>query len=540
MKAKKYIYTLLVAVAAFMTTGCVDRLNIPKHGSLGGPENYYQTDDETMAAVASMYGSWRAQYYNWFMTLNALSDDVWTGGGSRGDNADLEKLNEYTFDSSIGLVSSMYSELYTIIYKANLILDNVPGTTDVMKRAIAEAKVTRAWAHFNLVSLWGIAPAVDHVLDITEYHQSNGTPESTYAFVEQDLTEAIESGALPSKSNVNDKVTGIRLTLEAAKAFLGKVYLFEGKYSEAAQILDEVIDTKLYALYPDFDYLMHARANNCEESIFELQMRADPEQMWNWNNIVSFYGIMQGWRFGMLSLTPEASQIFATGTYGFFNPRKSLYDAFVEMEGEDGYRLNCTMRTYEQIQAEGVSLINGGMLPGHESYFMWKNRSLKEDVTIDNPGFQIGQFIDFRVMRYAEVLLMAAEAHVQGNVDQSKALDYINEVRQRAQLAPLARVTLEDIQKEKRLELCLECTRYQDLVRWGLAETVLGQQGKEIPAFSSVVKETDAEGNPIFYEVVLTWPYYNNEYGFKARNKYLPIPLKELEVNPNMNQNEGW
>ena len=101
----------------------------------------------------------------------------------------------------------------------------MPGTTDVMKRAIAEAKVTRAWCHFNLVSLWGTAPAVDHVLSVAEYHQSNGTPESTYAFVEQDLTEAIESGALPSKSNVNDKVTGIRLTLEAAKAFLGKVYL---------------------------------------------------------------------------------------------------------------------------------------------------------------------------------------------------------------------------------------------------------------------------------------------------------------------------
>lgn len=532
MKTIKYIYTLFVAVAALMVTGCVDRLDIPKHGSLGGPENYYQTDEETMAAVSSMYNTWRGQYYNWYMTLNSLSDDIWTGGGSRGDNSEMEKLNEYTFDSSLGMISSLYSGLYSTIYKANLILDNVSGTTETMKRAIAEAKVVRAWCHFNLVSLWGTAPALDHVLEVSEYHQSNGTPEATYAFVEQDLTEAIESGMLPSKNSVNDQETGMRLTVEAAKSFLGKVYLFEGKYSNAASVLDEVIDSHLYDLYADYENLLHAVANNCEESIFEFQVRNDPEQMWNQ---MSFLGIMQGWRFGLLSVTPEAAQVFALGTYGFFNPRGTLYDAFVEMEGADGYRLNCTMRTYEQVKEAGVSLLNGAQLPGHESYFMWKNRSIKADLIMDNPGFQIGQYYNYRVMRYAEVLLMAAEAHVQGNIDQSKALNYINQVRERAQLSPLSSVTLDDIKKEKRLELCLETVRYQDLVRWGDAETVLKDQGKEVPAFSSVL-QADKET----YKVGVTWPYYNNEYGFKAKHKLLPIPLKELEVNSSMNQNEGW
>lgn len=537
MKTKKYIYTLLVAVAAFATTGCVDRLNIPKHGSLGLPDEYYKTDAETMSGVSSMYNTWRSQYYNWYMTLNSLADDTWTGGGSRGDNSDMEKLNEYTFDSSSGMVSSLYSGLYSLIYRANLLLEYVPGTTDVMKRAIAEAKVVRAWSHFYLVSLWGTAPIIDHLLDDSEYHQPNGTPESTYAFIEQDLTEAIESGMLPSKSNLNDQETGIRITQEAAKCFLGKAYLFQGKYQEAADILDEVIDTHLYGLYADFENLLHVPADNCEESIFELQMANDPNQMWNQMSMV---GIMQGWRFGLLTLQPQAYAKFATGTYGFFNPRKDLYDAFVDWEGADGYRLNCSVRTYEQIQAEGISIMDGAMLPGHESYFMWKNRSLNSDLIYPNPGFQVGQHYNLRIMRYAEVLLMAAEAHVMSTDPEGRALKYINEVRQRAQLAPLSSVTLEDIQTEKRLELCLECTRYQDLVRWGLAETVMGEQGKEVPAFCSVVKDVDEKGNPISYEVTLTWPYYNNDYGFKARNKYLPIPLKELEVNSSMHQNEGW
>ena len=198
MKAKKYIYTLLVAAATLGTTsGCVDRLDIPKHGSFGLPDEYYKTDAETMAGVSSMYTTWRSQYYNWYMTLNSLADDTWTGGGSRGDNSDMEKLNEYTFDSSNGMISGLYSGLYSLIYKANLLLEYVPGTTDVMKQAIAEAKVVRAWSHFYLVSLWGTAPVIDHLLDDSEYHQPNGTPEGTYAAIEKDLTEAIESGALP-------------------------------------------------------------------------------------------------------------------------------------------------------------------------------------------------------------------------------------------------------------------------------------------------------------------------------------------------------
>ena len=113
-------------------------------------------------------------------------------------------------------------------------------------------------------------------------------------------------------------------------------------------------------------------------------------------------------------------------------------------------------------------------------------------------------------------------------------MKYINEVRQRAQLEPLPAVTLEDIQKEKRLELCLECVRYQDLVRWGLAEEVLGEQGKEVPAFSSTLQPDET------FKVAVTWPYSNSEYGFKARNKYLPIPLKRLTVNSNMHQNTDW
>ena len=138
--------------------------------------------------------------------------------------------------------------------------------------------------------------------------------------------------------------------------------------------------------------------------------------------------------------------------------------------------------------------------------------------------FQIGQFIDLKVMRYAEVLLLAAEAQLQAG-NSAKALDYINQIRIRAKEAPLTSVTLSDIKTEKRLELCNEAVRYQDLIRWGDAKSALADQGKQVPAFTG----SDVQ-----------WNWQNTKYGFQDKNMLLPIPLKELEINPSMKQNPGW
>ena len=520
----RYIYICLLGLLSVFTTGCEDRLDIPKHGNMGSQEDFYQTDQEAMQALASLYFSWSSNYYNWFMTKNSLADDVWSGGGSRGDNAQMEQLNEYTFDTDHSMIANLYSGMYSIIYKANLIIDLMEPDTDVKKRALAEAKFFRAWAHFELVTLFGTAPIVDHLLTPDEYRLGNSSPQDTCAFIEKDLTGAINLYALPSKINVNDKETTIRTTKEVAQAMLGKAYVFQGKYSEAASILDKVIESGKYDLYEGaYDKLLHVEANGSCESMLEVQRRNDPEQAWNWDILTMTY-LMTGWRSDKLTVSGEASGYIATGTYGFMNPRKSLYDAFVDREGADGYRLNSTLRSYEQLSKIGVSLQPGANMVGHEGYFMWKTRTLKEDCIYDASYFQALQYINLRVMRYAEVLLLAAEAHVQGG-DKNKALSYINRIRSRARLTNLSAVTLDDVKKEKQLELCMECVRFQDLTRWNDAETAMGQQGKVIPAFSS-------EGVKFLFK--------NSTYGFKAKHKLLPIPRKELELNPNMKQNENW
>ena len=287
-------------------------------------------------------------------------------------------------------------------------------------------------------------------------------------------------------------------------------------------MLDNVINSGKYALFTadTYDMQFHAKYNNNCESMFELQKRNDSEQQWNQFDMVF---LMQGWRTSVLNYSGQAANVIATGTYGFMNPRKSLYEAFVAREGANGYRLNKTMMTYEQLVDFGVSVQPGQNVYGNEGYFFWKNQSLKEDCVMDFSAFQGLQYINLKMMRYAEVLLLAAEAHLQSG--STKALDYINQVRTRAQETPLASVTLEDIKAEKRLELCNEAVRFQDLVRWGDAQNAMANQGKEIPSFTT---------NGV------QWNFKNETYGFKDRNKLLPIPLKEIELNPNMSKNEGW
>ena len=518
---KNIIYSLLLVVATLFAS-CESRLDIPKHGNMGGLDDFYQTDEQTEQAVASMYSSLKGLYYNWFFTKNLLSDDVWCGGGQRGDNTSMEQLNEYTYGSDNGMIQDLFSGLYGLIYQSNLVIEKVSDDTPVKRRAIAEAKFFRAWANFELVTLWGTAPIVDHLLETGEYHQPNSTPEALWAAVEADLNGAINMNALPSKNSVSDQETGMRVTLEVAQAYLGKAYLFEKKYSEAATMLNKVIASGKYDLFKgDYDMQFHAVNNNNCESMLELQWRNDQEQAWNQFDMTF---LMQGWRTAYFNMSGVAANEIAQGTYGFLNPRKSLYDAFVQAEGADGYRLKHTMLNESQMAEYGATILPGMAVYGCEGYFMFKNRQLKSDCIMDASYFQGLQYTDRRIMRYAEVLLLAAEANLLAN-HPDKALDAINQIRNRAKETPLQTVTLDDIKTEKRLELCLEAVRYQDLVRWGDAETALGSQGKQVPNFSS-------RG--------VSWDCTNSTYGFKSKHKLLPIPLKETELNPNINQNDGW
>ena len=201
------------------------------------------------------------------------------------------------------------------------------------------------------------------------------------------------------------------------------------------------------------------------------------------------------------------------------------------MEGEGdarGKRFRETLKSYDDMLEMGISLNIGMAAYAHCGYGYWKVRLRNADL-LGNPTSSWQNDV---VMRYAEVVLLAAEAHIMLN--DGLGDQYINMIRDKAGLPRLAGATMDDLKKEKRLELCLEGCRYQDLIRWGDAAEVLGEQWERIPNFAGKA----ADGS-----YVLQYPdiNVNATYGFvEGKHNLLPIPEREMNVNPNMKQNPGW
>lgn len=532
----KYIFFLIIFTCLLGFWSCEDRLEIAQPGTTA-VEDFYKTDTDANEAIAAVYAQLRSTYYNWFMLQNFLSDDIFCGGGGRGDNSSYEQLNEYTFVPSNTTISGLFSQLYTTIYRCNMVINNIAGNTPIQNRAVAEAKVIRAFANFYLVNLWGTPPLVLKQLSPNEYRQPNGNPSDFWVQIEKDLQEAINSNCLPEKSSPTDKSIGARVTKQLAQVLLGKAFLWQKKYNQAAEQFTAVINSGKYLLINDFENVCRQVQDLGPENVWEIIGLNDPANVWT--ATTGLLANMLGWRgdhMNMVGYFFGLHDIHYNG-WGFCNPTPKVYEAFVEMEGENGFRLNSSIKTYQQVlnicPVPGFEISVGPQgLYGHSGKFTWKHRLLRSE-TIEG-GYGFAWHVNYRFIRYAEVLLLGAEASLLSTPsDQATALTYINQVRERAQLPLLGSVTLDDIKKEKRLELWNEGVRYLDLQRWGDAPTALANQGEKIPYFWGLKKDGVNDS--------ITYINPNSTYGYKAgKHELLPFPEHEMLVNPNLKQNPGW
>lgn len=520
----KKIYMFVMALTVLMGfSACSDELDIQKLGNLGSEDDFYKTDGDAEAAITNCYNDLTGMYDIVKGTDDLLSDDVWCGGGNRNDNAERENLGSYTFGSTNGNIQTMYESLYTLIYHANLVIEKFTGADDtpVKKRDVAEAYFFRGFAHFYLGAYFGTAPVVDAKLKPGEYAKENSTREQIYAQAASDFQQAVNSGNLSEKSTPTQHL--VRITKQAAQAYLGKTLVFAGKYQEAIAPLNEVINSGKYALNTGaYENLLHEVNDYDAERLLESNIVRDLDNLY-----FNLYALYHGFRSDYYDWKVPAGSDQNNAGYGFYNPTKNLYDAFVTEEGANGYRLNQTIKTEKQINAEGIYIANGKVLHGHEGYWNWKQRLLQSEVFTGLAFFTSSNFV---WMRYAEVLLLAAEANLQSN-NTAEALKYINMVRSRAQLPALTSITMDDVKTEKRLELWGEGTRWMDLVRWGDAAQKLADKGKQMPGF----KGGAAGQGQIVHE------YDNVEGGFVAgKNEMLPIPDQEIKLNDNMKQNPKY
>jgi starch-binding outer membrane protein, SusD/RagB family len=276
--------------------------------------------------------------------------------------------------------------------------------------------------------------------------------EEVYTQIEKDLTEAIPD------LNLVSIIKG-RATVGAAKSLLGKVYLYQNKFSQAANILDEVIGSNQYSLIPDYNDLFTVASEGNTETVFDVE-----------------YSGLEGGGYGCLvCLEGNAGPGFNgirqyTGpVYGDGNsynlPTQNLYTTF----GASDPRRDATVLDIEAFiaaQANPGSITYAIGAGGHTGYY--NNKYIKRQGEIGLPDNDLTSPVNYRIIRYADVLLMAAEAHYLSG-SPSTAQTYLNLVRDRAGMPTLTISTVTDIWNERRLELSCEGHRFFDLVRTGEA-----------------------------------------------------------------------
>lgn len=426
------------------------------------------TPEQMINGVYGMLTDWDYAF-SYLGITEIISDNADKGSSPTDTGADKDVLDQLTFTSSAGSIRAMWTKWYKSVGRATTSIEYSEsyGLTDesYKSRLIGEAKFLRALNYFWLVRSFGDVP-LQHI-DIVQRQPK----ADVYAFIEQDLEDAIAS--LPLKNGYAAADLG-RVTKGAAQALLAKVYMYQEKWQQAYDMADDVISSTQYDLYSDYAELWRSSQENGIESIFEVQARGE----------ATAHGVQQ------YSQTQGARGTSGWG-WGFNTPSQNLLDAF-NAEGDD-------IRRDATIIFAGETLWDGREVSASVQNPMYNEKAYSSA----NAGSSDGDK-NIRILRYAEVLLIKAEAAIHTGDDAATPL---NLVRDRVGLDPITSPTVQDIWKERRLELAMEHDRWFDLVRTGQAQAAMAADGKTFVV---------------------------------GKHELFPIPNDQLNQTPEMTQNPGW
>lgn len=438
-------------------------------------DNYYADQDQAFAALVATYDVMRKNsggFENMLALINAGSDDHFAGGGGPTDGNQLQVFSNYTLTPN-SMAGSYWNDYYQGIFRANVLLAKLPGVpmADNLKaRFAAEGKALRAYYYFNLVRMFRNIPLLLEPLTATNiYDVAQAKPEEVYAQIEKDLNEAAAVLPIP----LPPAELG-RFTRGAAKALLGKVYLYQRKNAEAAAQFAEVngtpggTSTLGYKLVTNFADLWVASNKFNTESILEETHTNLGRSTWNnWGSAGdegNTYVQMVGPR-SYQKKTANAPDIYPAG-WSFSTVTQSLYDF---MQGDP--RFAATILDAAALKTAGdIDYTEGYMNTG---YFLRKFIPNAADVTTLGGNTELNFVHDTYIIRLADTYLMEAEA-LGATGPRAQAL--LDAVRARVGL-PSVPVSLQAIKNERRKELAGEGHRWFDLVRWGDAATVLSSRG---------------------------------------------------------------
>lgn len=451
-------------------------------------EDFFNSEQDYQDALVAAYDLLQSTYLN-VMMGEIASDNTLAGGESATDVIGIQQVDDMIHTPVNAQLRDIWGWMFAGINRANFILEFQDKTDFSGKNeVIAQARFLRAYYYFELVKWFGDVPlVVDQRILFGDQFEVDRTPKAdVYAQIEADLIFA--SGNLPYVQ----AETG-RITKGAAQALLGKAYLFQNKFNEAANVLETLISEGPHDLIPDFSTMFENDNENTIESVFEVQY-TDVEgagfeclQCSEGNVAVGFNGIRN-----------YAGPEFESG-FSFNVPTQEVVDEF---EPND-LRKDIAILDIDAWAVQTGATFSVGF--EHTGYFNRKYISRQGDANtgdanLTNPN-------NYRSIRFADVLLMAAEALNRGGIDDGRARNYLNRVRLRAGLpeVTLSGTPLENaIYHERRVELVGEGHHFFDLVRTGRA-------AQEIDGFSA------------------------------GKNEIFPIPAIEIQLTGNRwEQNPGY
>ena len=401
-----------------------------------------------------------------------MSDDAIKGGSGDNDANELLQLETFRGPTSTSNLESEWSADYEGIYRANIVLERVPGIAmneELKSRILGEAHFIRAWFFYTLVTMFGGVPLADHVLAPSEYNLPRADAGQVWSLIESDLKTAASS--LPLRSGYAAEDLG-RITKGAAQSLLVKGYLWQKRWSEAENLANEVIQSNEYQLVANYASIFTEAGENNAESIFEIQYMNASGGNWGKNNANE----------GTFSPVFQRARGQFEG-YGFNIPTEDFVQEFFK-EGFEDPRLKSTVfRVGDAMGDRGIFTkeATGGVAYDYYPKKYFSNKS--EDAPFGDPNPNGG--VNDRVIRFSDVLLMHAEAAAQ-NGNEAAARTSLNRVRARARgtatnilpdITATGAALLTAIYRERRIELGLEGHRFFDLVRTGRAQEALGSLG---------------------------------------------------------------
>jgi len=458
MKNNKNIFSTILAFA-FIATGiysCSDKFLDEVESYNIDSEGYFNSEDDYYMALIGAYDLLQASYVN-VLLGEIASDNTLCGGENATDVIGFQQIDDMTHTQVNNNLRDVWNWMFAGVNRANYILEFKDKIEFEGKEVIlGEASFLRAYYNFELLKWFGGIPLkVDQrFAPGDELSIPRSTPAEVYALIESDLKYAV--------NNLEYVAPQIgRVTKGAAEALLGKAYLYQNKFAEAATVLDNVINNGPYDLALDYATIFENDGENGVESVFEVQ-----------------YTDAEGAGFGCLQCS-EGN--VAVGFNSIRNHTGPTYDS--------GYSFNVPTQATVEVFEEGDSRKEASILDidawavstgatfgvgyEHTGYYNRKYIARKGDLNtgdqnLTNPN-------NYRSIRFADVLLMAAEANNRGNIDDAKALAYLNRVRERAfgdathNVTAAGEALTAAIYHERRVELVGEGHRFFDLVRTGEA-----------------------------------------------------------------------